>query len=145
MKKKGPLNEITSHQHECVLSWVVAVLRSVLFGCEARPFASLPPDGLIRFRSVCLYDLYPAMQHQHLICVERGSSLIRRTFCGRINSIFFSSLQLLRWSDAGGVVILLDQSSKFTSAVTKSGTFARLPDGPHLLRTTDTPEVDMLV
>ncbi len=84
------------------------------------------------------------MQHQHLNCVERGSSLIRRTFCGRISSIFFISLQLLRCSDARGTVILLDQSSKFSLAVTKSGTFVRLADGPHLLRTTDTPEVDMV-
>jgi hypothetical protein len=37
-----------------------------------------------------------------------------RTFCGRISSIFFSSLQLLRYIDAGGAVILLDQLSKFT-------------------------------
>jgi hypothetical protein len=47
----------------------------------------------------------------------------------------------LRCSDAGGAVILLDQSSKFTKAVSKSGTFARLADGPHLLRNTATPEV----
>ncbi len=36
-------HEHHQHQHEYVLSWVAVVLRSALFGCEARPFASLPP------------------------------------------------------------------------------------------------------
>ena len=72
--------------------------------------------GLIRFRSALLYHLEPPMQHQHLSCIEGGSSLISisSTFCGRINSIFFSSLQFLRCSDTGGAVIPLDYSSKFT-------------------------------
>jgi hypothetical protein len=46
--------------------------------------------------------------------VDRDSSLIRRTFCGRIRSIFFSSLQFWCFSDAGRDVILLHQLSKFT-------------------------------
>ena len=65
------------------------------------PFLLCLQGGLIRFRSALLYHL-------------RGSCLISRTFCGRIVSIFFSSLQFLRCSDAGGAVILLDHSSKFT-------------------------------
>jgi hypothetical protein len=83
-------------------------------GVKLVPLLLYLQRGLIRLRSACLYDLQPAMQHEHLICVERGSSLIMRTFCGRISSIFFSSLQLWRCSDAGGAMILLDQSSKFT-------------------------------
>ena len=100
------------------------------------PFLLCLQGGLIRFRSALLYHLEPPMQHQHVICIERGSCLISRTFCGRISSSFFSSLQFLRCSDTGGAVIPLDYSSKFTEAVNIRGTFARLADGPHQLRTT---------
>jgi hypothetical protein len=80
------------------------------------PFLVCLQGGLIRFRSALLYHLEPPMQHQHLSCVEGGSSLISisSTFCGHISSIFFSSLQFLRCSDTGGTVIPLDYSSKFT-------------------------------
>jgi hypothetical protein len=52
-----------------------------------------------------------SMQYQHVICIEWGSFLISRTFCGRIGSIF---LQFWRYSDAGWAVIPLDSLSKLT-------------------------------
>jgi hypothetical protein len=36
-------HEHHQHHHDCMLSSDVDVLRSALFGCEARPFPSLPP------------------------------------------------------------------------------------------------------
>ncbi len=47
------------------------------------PFLLWLQGGLIHFRSVFLYHLDPPMHHQHVICIERGSCLISRTFCGR--------------------------------------------------------------
>jgi len=52
------------------------------------PFFLCLQGGLIRFRRALLYHLEPPMYHQHVICIERGSCLISRTFCGRIGSIF---------------------------------------------------------
>ena len=36
-------HEHHQHHHQCVLTLVVAVLRSAVFDCEARPLPSLPP------------------------------------------------------------------------------------------------------
>ncbi len=72
------------------ISWASPASTSLraLLGCRCSSISSIwvwssslsfcLQRGLIRLRSACLYDLYPAIQHEHLICVERGSSLIMR-------------------------------------------------------------------
>jgi hypothetical protein len=79
-------------------------------------------DDLVIFeiRHNNLINLHICVLHVPLVVAKHGPQVLihyhwRRD--GHIGNIFLSSLQFFRCSDTGGVVILMDQSSKFTSTV----------------------------
>jgi hypothetical protein len=103
-------------------------------GVKLVPLLLCLERGLIHLCSACLYDLYPVRQfpHHEIVLWTHHQHLFQKlaTF----------ALQRHRWGlDPAGSVVQVHVSSH------QSGTFARLPDGTHLLLTTTTPEVDVVV